>query len=253
MSDSFRTLSGRAELLAATDNDPYIRWECDDQLLTRAWVLGDGAAFLRKSHHRGTTHLNLFGSEHDADLLLRNLVDADLLADGVDGISVEQSLLPVAERHFALGRGGDWDWMWTVDEPSAQPGEAAVIELDDDADGAELLALNEIGSPTAESRPGEGITELWLGVREKGRILAAGAMHRTGGGAPHLAGIVTHPDARGRGFGAAVTEALTRAALDRSGVASLGMYSDNDVARRLYHRLGFRTAHAWASRGFAVG
>ena len=47
-------------------------------------ALGDGAAFLRKSHHRGTTHLNLFGSEHDADLLLRNLVDADLVADGVD-------------------------------------------------------------------------------------------------------------------------------------------------------------------------
>ena len=96
--------------------------------------------------------------------------------------------------------------------------------------------------------PGTGVTERWLGVRVAGTIVAAGALHRTGAGAPHLTGIVTHPDARGRGYGAAVTAALTRVALADSGVCTLGMYAGNDVARRLYERLGYRTAYGWASR-----
>ena len=245
-----RTLSGRDELLAASGDDPYVRWECDAALVDQAWALGSAVAFLRRGHHRRNVHLNVCGPEHDAAPLLDAIVAAGLPPEA-DGISIDQHLFPLAQRHFTFGRGGDWDWMWTVDTPPVVPHLDHLDELDDTLDAAELLALNEIGNPTAESRPGEGATELWLGIREEGRIVAAGAMHRTGAGAPHLAGIVTHPDARGRGFGAAVTAGLTTAALERSGVSTLGMYSDNETGRRLYHRLGYRTAHAWASRGFA--
>ncbi len=67
-------------------------------------------------------------------------------------------------------------------------------------------------------------------------------------GCPHLASIVTHGDHRGSGLGAAVTAWLTRRLLDAgSGVVTLGMYSDNDGARRVYRRLGFACAHELTS------
>lgn len=250
MNSALRILDVPGALLEASGNDPYVRWECDPTLVDRAWALGSAVAFLRRGHHRRTVHLNVSGGDADVAELLEAIV-AEGLPEEVRGISIDQHLSGHAERHFRLSNGGDWDWMWTDSPPSPVPHLDLVDMLDDTDDAAELLALNEIGNPTAESRPGEGVSELWLGVREAGRIVAAGAMQRTGAGAPHLAGIVTHPDARGRGLGAAVTAALTREALTRSGVSTLGMYSSNDVGRRLYHRLGYRTAHAWASRDFA--
>lgn len=53
---------------------------------------------------------------------------------------------------------------------------------------------------------------------------------------------------RGQGLGVAVTAGLTRRGIAGSGVCTLGMYSDNDLARRLYTHLGYRTAYAWCSR-----
>lgn len=251
MPDILRTLHGSDELLAASNDDPFIRWECDPALLGTSWCVGRAFAFLRYNEFRGTTYLNLIGPAQDANRLLASLV-ARGIDERVSGVSMDQALLPVARRHFDLGPGGDWDWMWTTTVPQPQPTEHLLVELDDHADGSELLRLNEIGNPTAESMPGQGVSELWLGVREEGRIVAAGALHRTGADAPILTGIVTHPDARGRGFGAAVIAALTRVALERSEVATLGMYSGNETARRIYHRLGYRTGHSWASRRFAT-
>ena len=72
-------------------------------------------------------------------------------------------------------------------------------------------------------------------------------------GVPHLASIATHPSARGRGLGALVTAALTRRLLDEGApVVTLGMYADNDVARRMYLRLGFRCDHRWSSRAVVL-
>lgn len=245
MSDTLHVLSGHAALLDATHDDPFVRWDVDPGLLDTSWSYGEAFAFRRHSAHRRLTSLNVFGPVDDVAGRFASLGEVD----GIGGISVDAHLLDLAAAHFELdGPGGDWDWMWTEQAPAHTPQEGLVVQLDDGRDGAELLRLNEIASPSAESHPGEGITELWLGVRERGQIVAAGAMHRTGGGAPHLTGIVTHPAARGRGFGTAVTAALTRHAVEADGVCTLGMYSDNDTARHVYSGLGYRTAHAWCSR-----
>lgn len=49
-----------------------------------------------------------------------------------------------------------------------------------------------------------------------------------------------------------MTAGLTRAALVAdgpiTGLCTLGMFADNEPARRLYGRLGFRTAQRFASR-----
>ncbi len=81
-----------------------------------------------------------------------------------------------------------------------------------------------------------------------GRLLACAAHTEHAPDVPHLASIATQPDARGHGFGAAVTAWLTRTLLaEGHEVVTLGMYADNDVARRLYHRLGYRSDHAFTS------
>ncbi len=87
--------------------------------------------------------------------------------------------------------------------------------------------------------------------RHDGRLVACAVMERNGAGRPHLAGITVHPSRRGLGLGRAMTAHLTRLAVDADGVCTLGMFASNDVARRLYHGLGYVTAHAWCSRQVA--
>ncbi|NHN55038.1 GNAT family N-acetyltransferase [Calidifontibacter sp. DB0510] len=238
------------QLRARVGDHPFVRWEIAPDLLREAWAWGEATAFLRQRHFNRRIGMNVLGPLGDVDRLLGLLAQRGLPSE-VSSLSVERGALAAAERHFDLLPGGDWDWMWTTTLPPVLPGEALLVPLNDSADARDILALNEIGNPTAESRPGEGVTEAWVGVREDGRLLGAAAMHRTGAGAPHLVGIVVHPDARGRGLGAAMTASLTRRAVESDGVCTLGMYAHNDVARRLYHGLGYTTAVEWASRSLS--
>ena len=69
---------------------------------------------------------------------------------------------------------------------------------------------------------------------------AAAARRATFAGASYLSSIGTKHAFRGRGLGRIVTEAITRDALAAgSRWTYLGVFSDNDVARRLYETLGF--------------
>jgi predicted GNAT family acetyltransferase len=69
-------------------------------------------------------------------------------------------------------------------------------------------------------------------------------------GVPHLASIATAAAVRGQGLGAAVTAWLTRALLAQHGRVTLGMYADNEVARRMYRALGYRDTHLFSSGRF---
>ncbi len=228
-------------------DDPFLRWDLARPHSSGIWVHGDAVAFQRHSHSRHIHGISVLGG-HDVPYLL-DAVLAELPSE-VNGLAVERHFLPALQDRLGirLGPGGDWDWMWTERAPDRLPAEDALIELDDVRDAEDIVALNAIGSPTAESEPGSGRTHLWLGIREHGELTAAGAIHLTPGGAPHLAGIVVHPDQRGRGLGVAVTAGLTRRAIAEHGVCTLGMYADNDRARDIYDRIGFRVARAWASR-----
>jgi predicted GNAT family acetyltransferase len=100
--------------------------------------------------------------------------------------------------------------------------------------------------------PGRPGVERWVGLREGGELVAVGANAPISAPVPHLASIATLPALRGRGLGAAVTAALTRSLLaEGHSVVTLGMYSDNPVARRVYERLGFRCDHRFSSRTLA--
>jgi ribosomal protein S18 acetylase RimI-like enzyme len=63
-----------------------------------------------------------------------------------------------------------------------------------------------------------------------------------------LSSIAVHPEARGRGLGAAVTARLARQLLeDGCDIVTLGMYAENTAGRGLYDRLGMKDDHRFSS------
>ncbi len=128
------------------------------------------------------------------------------------------------------------------------PGEDRVIGLDA-TDEEQIRALLEVANARTDARPFETPAQRWVGVRDAdGTLVACGVRDETVAGIPILEGITVRADQRGRGLGLAVTASLTREAVRSDGVCTLGMYSDNDVARRLYHGLGYGEDHVWSSR-----
>jgi len=113
----------------------------------------------------------------------------------------------------------------------------------------EVAALLDSDSPRHSARPGERYVRRWCGIRDaEGALVACAAHVEYVVGVPHLASIVTRRDHRGRGIGTAITAWLTRRLLEEgAAVVTLGMYADNDVARRLYGRLGYRLDHRFTS------
>jgi predicted GNAT family acetyltransferase len=90
-------------------------------------------------------------------------------------------------------------------------------------------------------------------VLAAGELLACAAHVEHRPGIPHLASVVTHRDHRGRGLASDVCARLTRDALAAGApVVTLGMYTDNDVARGVYTRLGFTVEHSFHS-GYLPG
>ncbi len=245
-------VESRAHLLDLTDHDPFVAHDVPRQSYETAWVAGHAVAIFRMRQSGTQRGISVVGPADDEAVLLRQLPSVVDLRD-IDTISVDRDRLALLTRSFdgsgwSCGPGGDWDWLWTTTEPPRISQEDDLALLDDLRDAPDVLALNEIGNPSAESQPGEGRSERWVGLREGGALVAAAAMQRTAGGIPHLAGITVAPTHRGRHLGLAMTAALTRYAVRTEGICSLGMYADNDVARGLYTRLGYRVAHAWASR-----
>jgi len=91
----------------------------------------------------------------------------------------------------------------------------------------------------------------WYGVRlplaapggPAGALVAAGSATPVPGGGVHLGSIGTLPAFRGRGYGSALTARMTASGVAERGLVTLGLYDDNDAARRVYERLGFVLAH----------
>jgi GNAT superfamily N-acetyltransferase len=83
---------------------------------------------------------------------------------------------------------------------------------------------------------------VYFGVRENNRLVAAGGTHVLAPkyGIATLGGIFTLPEARGRGYASSVTSALVAELLGRGcRDVALNVYADNDIAQRVYARLGF--------------
>ncbi|OLT44166.1 hypothetical protein BJF86_12735 [Serinicoccus sp. CNJ-927] len=256
-------LTRHADLLALSGGDPWVRWALPDPLLGEVWVHEDVALVQRLGERPGFWVAPLSSGMPDADAdpregsrvrgALTQLRDGGHLRRlAARAVSVPQEHAAVAHEVLDLGGGGDWEWMWTQEPPEVDVREHDVIPLDDAADAAELESFTRAHNPRVWTEIGTGRVHRWVGLRDRsGALVAIGGAEREATGIPHLAGIVTATDRRGAGLARVVSAALTRWAVAEHGVCTLGVFSDNDAARRLYARLGYRTARAWHSRMLA--
>jgi ribosomal protein S18 acetylase RimI-like enzyme len=248
----------RAELLRVSADDPFVRFATTSEVVAVAgpegwacvgpWRPGSG-------HWGGAALSTPWASERAETDALAALAPA--LQDR--GASLEwfstrdgRGLLPPSD-YLAQG-SGRWDFLWTEVVPElGDPGAAVeLVELDDRDDALDLGRFGRTHNPEFEGFPGRGFATLWLGARDAaGRLLGIGAVHRLATGIPHLSGIVVHGAHRGRGVGRLLTVELTRRAIHEAGVATLGVYSSNGQALRLYDQLGYRTAHRFHTRVLA--
>lgn len=153
---------------------------------------------------------------------------------------------PVRDR-LALEQVAHWDWLVSSTQPPAQPGEDQVVEVDLSTGRAELEGLQRLVLPQSYTTLDRPDTR-WYGWRDTEGVLQCMAAATTRAGELHLGSIGTHPQWRRRGLGATVTAALTRIGLAQSGQVSLGLYSNNAAARRVYLRLGYRLGQQVESR-----
>ena len=80
----------------------------------------------------------------------------------------------------------------------------------------------------------------YVGVRESGRLLAMTGQRTRPAGFTEISAVCTHPDARGRGYAEALIAAVSRTVFARGEVPFLGVRPDNEGAKRVYERLGFK-------------
>lgn len=145
-------------------------------------------------------------------------------------LSVPRDVVLGAVRHASYT---DWELRWTYEAPTP-------TEIDIDfvpGDFAEINALLDDAYPATEARPGDRDVRRWAVIRADGRLVACAAdasMADTG----RMSGIAVAPSARGRGLGVAITVRLTRALLEEFDLVVLGLYVDNEPARRTYQRAG---------------
>ncbi len=95
-----------------------------------------------------------------------------------------------------------------------------------------------------DDRLGYGGLVLW---EHEGRPVSLAGRNRAAAGQARVGPVYTPPGLRGRGFGGAVTMAVTQAALD-DGAEGVVLFTDlaNPTSNTLYQRLGYRPVSDWA-------
>lgn len=224
--------------------DEFARLQVSPAEVRRLWV-GDGAALWEQSRDPGVRWWTTVGTPEAVARVVERALDEAGAPAGGTFVRGSIDLIP----GLRMTDGHDWEWMRTYAPPAPQPGEERVRGLDElGVEDAEIVSLLERDSPRHSARPGDADLVRWCGIVDDHGLAAVVAETTTGGGYPHLASVATRADARGQGLGGAVTAWITRALLaEGRGAVTLGMYSDNDVARRLYHRLGYACDHFFTS------
>ncbi len=240
---------GVEELVRSTD-DPFVRHQVDPVGVRAAWVAAGAVVISGTRGRPGETPpgpvFTCLGSLEDLGPLMRAVAARSerlpwRLTVEVDALDA----VPEAWRHERHHR-----WHWILTRGPVTKVQHSVVEVDD-AD--EINGLLDEANPDSFARPGVQGIEAWLGVRNGAGpagpdLVAVGALMRQADGTGHLRGVSVHPAAAGRGLGRSVSAALTgRALATGSGVATLGVYVDNAAAVAMYARLGYRTAHTFAS------
>lgn len=234
------------DAVRASGGDAFVRWHVPAAAVrhVRAGRAGDGAwwAVLVGPMSYWDTGALLVDGHPAAVAEVAGPLRASL---GAPDLTVPAAAADVAGGAAGLGldpaRTFGWAWRHTTRPLPRVPGEERVV-WDPPAD--DVARLLDEASPHAFVRPGSPWVRRWAGLRgEDGSLLVCGAVTEHAPGVPHLAAIATHPAARGRGLGGALTAGMTRALLRRHAAVSLALWASNEAARRTYARIGFAAGH----------
>lgn len=246
----------REELLRRSGQDPMVRWVTGPDVL--AVASDDGWAWVDRwrpgGHPGGAAIVREGAAPHaESDALAALVALATDRGTAIEWFSTAPGRALVAPPGLTVSGPGRWAFMATASTAGLPAGPPGLLELDDTIDAEEIEAFGRSHNAAFEGFPGRGLATLWLGTRDGHGLRSVGALHSLGTGAPHLAGIVVRPDLRSQGHGAALTAELTRRAVTRHGISTLGVYSDNVVAIRLYERLGYAVARHLQTRSVSGG
>lgn len=118
-------------------------------------------------------------------------------------------------------------------------GEARIaIEPLGEDDAAEMIALAALTRP-GPFRARTHTLGRFVGVRDGGRLAAMAGERLRLPGFVEVSGVCTHPDYRGRGYGAALTRAVADRIVTEGETPFLHAYASNAGAIALYRDLGF--------------
>ena len=232
-------LRDRDSLLRATNGDAYVRWQLDPDSPVIGYRRGNATVWSTRSPTRGLRWLYALGTPADTAALATESVD--LLDEPPYGLTTTRVVGDLLSDKLRPVEFDEWDWWWLDRPPPAQAGEEEVAW---EADEPALADFLEVASPRRSADPGDRHVQRWCSIRDDAGIAACAAELHLVPGVPHLASIAVRPDRRGLGLGGAVTAWITRQVLaEESPVVTLGMYADNEPARRVYRRLGYRDEH----------
>ena len=241
-------------LRIARPTDPYLEYCLADAQVETYLIDGDHVGIVRRGRRSGETWITALGED---DRRVLALVDALSLGRTIDGIHVFDDVYECLPSRLRIPDPGHWS-IWLLD-PADLP-----IDIDDIVAEARDIAHDDpridpllAHSDSAYLFAGDPKVSRWVGVESEGLLLAVGGASALPGqpesAVPHLVSICTHPDARGRHFGRAVTGRLAKDALERGAPAVyLEMYAGNAPAAALYRGLGFHERGRYRS-GFLPG
>lgn len=230
-------------------------WECGPKRMDRRWMRSDdvwaadpGAPNV---YPNSATLLRPVSAASASEVVarLRGFYDGDsgaswLLWSPWPDLDFSKHGLQLAGQPPLMVR---WPW----DAPARiDPPELAIVEVDDAATLQDWLAVLVNGYPLPEfARPGapvlfdervlDSALRLWVGYAG-GQAVACSAAYADGT-TNGIFAVATLPEARGRGYGAAVTDRAASAEL-----ALPAMLTASDLGQPVYRKLGFRTAGTFA-------
>jgi len=151
--------------------------------------------------------------------------------------------VPPFRQHYVINGGDEMLRMAvsaaTFQAPADSSAQATRLEHGDLA-ALRRLYLHYPGNAFNDDQLIHGV---FYAIRDGDEIVAAGGTHAMAAryGIAAIGNIFTRPDLRGRGLGQAAVAALTADLLNGAGRdVILNVSAANDVARRIYERLGFR-------------